>query len=108
MLNPKYVLENAEVIIKKTKARGLDISLNDFKKLSQAKKNHLTKTENLRFERNKASQRVAQMKREGKDASKLKASMKEKMVFRSNRGMKDKPIGIFDSGLGGLSVFKVI
>ena len=77
MLNPKYVLENAEVIIKKTKARGLDISLNDFKKLSQAKKNHLTKTENLRFERNKASQRVAQMKREGKDASSIISKMKK-------------------------------
>lgn len=77
MLNPKYVLENAEVIIKKTKARGLDISLNDFKKLSQAKKNHLTKTENLRFERNKASQRVAQMKKEGKDASSIISKMKK-------------------------------
>lgn len=77
MLDPKYVLENAEVIIKKTKARGLDISLNDFKKLFQAKKNHLTKTENLRFERNKASQRVAQMKREGKDASSIISKMKK-------------------------------
>ncbi len=77
MLDPKYVLENAEVIIKKTKARGLDISLTDFKKLSQAKKNHLTKTENLRFERNKASQRVAQMKREGKDASSIISKMKK-------------------------------
>lgn len=77
MLNPKYVLENAEVIIKKTKARGLDISLNDFKKLSQAKKNYLTKTENLRFERNKASHRVAQMKKEGKDASSIISKMKK-------------------------------
>ena len=77
MLDPKYVLENTEVIIKKTKARGLDISLNDFKKLSQAKKNHLTKTENLRFERNKASQRVAQMKKEGKDASSIISKMKK-------------------------------
>jgi len=77
MLDPKYVLENAEVIIKKTKARGLDISLNDFKKLSQSKKNHLTKTENLRFERNKASQRVAQMKKEGKDASSIISKMKK-------------------------------
>lgn len=77
MLNPKYVLENAEVIIKKTKARGLDISLNDFKKLSQEKKNHLTKTENLRFERNKASHRVAQMKKEGKDASSIISKMKK-------------------------------
>jgi seryl-tRNA synthetase len=77
MLDPKYVLENAEVIKKKTKARGLEINLNDFKKLSQEKKNYLTKTENLRFERNKASQRVAQMKREGKDASSIISKMKK-------------------------------
>jgi len=77
MLNPKYVLENAEVINKKDKARGLDISLNDFKKLSQAKKNHLTKTENLRFMRNEASHRVAQMKKEGKDASSIISKMKK-------------------------------
>ncbi len=77
MLDPKYVLENADVIIKKTKARGLDISLNNFKKLYREKKNHLTKSENLRFERNKASQRVAQMKREGKDASSIISKMKK-------------------------------
>ncbi|MGD2245970.1 MAG: serine--tRNA ligase [Candidatus Aminicenantes bacterium] len=77
MLDPKYVLENVEVIIQKTKARGLDVSLNNFKKLYQEKKNHLTKSENLRFERNKASQRVAQMKREGKDASSIISKMKK-------------------------------
>ena len=77
MLDPKYVLENAEVIKKKTKARGLDVSLNEFKKLSQEKKKHLMETENLRFERNKASKRVAQMKREGKDASSIISKMKK-------------------------------
>ena len=77
MLDPKYVLENAEVIKKKTKARGLDVSLNEFKKLSKEKKKHLMETENLRFERNKASKRVAQMKREGKDASSIISKMKK-------------------------------
>ncbi len=77
MLDPKYVLENAEVIIKKTKARGLEVNLEDFKKLFQKKKKQLTKTENLRFERNKASQRVARMKKEGKDASSIISEMKK-------------------------------
>ena len=88
MLDPKYVLENAELIKKKTKARGLDISLNDFEKLSQEKKNHLTKTESLRFERNKASQRVAQMKREGKDASSIISKMKK--VSDEIKGLEEK------------------
>jgi seryl-tRNA synthetase len=77
MLDPKYVLENADFIIKKTKARGLKISLNNFKKLSQEKKKFLTQTEHLRSERNKASQRVSQMKKEGKDASSIISEMKK-------------------------------
>ena len=77
MLDPKYVLENADFIIKKTKARGLKISLNNFKKLSQEKKEFLTQTEHLRFERNKASQRVSQIKKEGKDASSIIYEMKK-------------------------------
>ena len=85
MLDPKYVIENAEVIKKKTKARGLDINLSDFKKLSQEKKNYLTKAENLRFERNKASQRVAQMKREGKDASSIISKMKASSMNEASR-----------------------
>ncbi len=77
MLDPKYVLENAEFIIKKTRARGLEVNLDDYKNLFQKKKKQLTKTENLRFERNKASQRVAQMKKEGKDASSIILEMKK-------------------------------
>ena len=77
MLDPKYVLENADFIIKKTKARGLKISLNNFEKLSQEKKKIQTQTEHLRFERNKASQRVSHMKKEGKDASLIISEMKK-------------------------------
>jgi seryl-tRNA synthetase len=77
MLDPKYVLENADFIIKKTKARGLKVNLNDYKKLSQEKKKFLKQTENLRFERNKASQSVSQMKKEGKDASSIISEMKK-------------------------------
>jgi len=77
MLDPKYVLENAELIIKKMKARGLKISLDSFKKLSTEKKKYLLQAENLRSERNKASQLVAQLKRQGKDASSLISDMKK-------------------------------
>ncbi len=77
MLDPKYVLENADFIIKKTKARGLKLNLSNFKKLSQEKKKFLTQTEHLRFERNKASQQVSQMKKEGKDASAVISEMKK-------------------------------
>ncbi len=66
MLDPKYVLENADFIIKKIKARGIKLSLDKFIKLSQEKKNYLIKIENLRHEKNRASQLVAQKKKEGK------------------------------------------
>lgn len=88
MLDPKYVLENVDFIIKKTKTRGLDVSLDDFKKLAGEKKQHLTKTESLRSERNKASQRVAQMKREGKDASSIITDMKK--VSNEIKSLEDR------------------
>ena len=34
--------------------------------------------------------------------------MKERTVFRDNRTISNRPIGIFDSGIGGLTVFKEI
>ncbi len=80
MLDPKYVLENADFIIKKMKARGLKISLDAFEKHSAEKKKFQLRAENLRSERNKASEAVAQLKREGKDASSLIADMKKVSV----------------------------
>lgn len=77
MLYAKYVLENADVVVKKTKARGLDFNLNMFFKLYDQKKDYLKKSESLRFERNKTSQLIGQMKREGKDASAYVSGMKK-------------------------------
>jgi seryl-tRNA synthetase len=67
MLDPRYVLENADFIVKKTKARGISLSLDKFIKLSQEKKDNLIEIEKLRHEKNKASELVAQKKKEGKD-----------------------------------------
>ncbi len=77
MLDAKYVLENADVVVKKIKARGLDFNLKQFFKLYEQKKNYLKKSESLRFERNKTSQLIGQMKREGKDTSSYVSGMKK-------------------------------
>ena len=77
MLDPKYVLENPELVVKKAAARGVEISLGEVKELSTEKKDYLQKTENLRYERNKASQLVARKKREGEDPSSIISEMKE-------------------------------
>jgi seryl-tRNA synthetase len=77
MLDPKYLLENADFIVKKTKARGMKLSLDKFIKLSQEKKDSLIKIEKLRHEKNKASQLVAQKKKEGRDAAPVISEMKK-------------------------------
>ena len=77
MLDPKYVLENPDFIIKKTAARGIKINLDKYMNLSREKKNYLAKIENLRYERNKASQLIAQKKKEEKDPASLISEMKK-------------------------------
>ena len=69
MLDPKYVLDNADFVIKKTKARGVDLDLEEFFALYQQKKDFLQEVEQLRNERNRASKLIGRMKKEGKDAS---------------------------------------
>ncbi len=71
------MLENADFVIKKIKARGIKLSLDKFIKLSQEKKNYLIKIENLRHEKNRASQLVSQKKKEGKDPALVISEMKK-------------------------------
>ena len=77
MLEPKFVLENPDLVVKKMKSRGLNISLDEFVELSQKKKKYLRDVENLRFEQNKTSKLIGQLKNEGKDSSSLISEMKK-------------------------------
>ncbi len=76
MLDPKFVLENKDFVLRKIGSRGITINLDEFSRLSDEKKKVLRKAEELRFERNKASDLIAQSKREKKDASSLIAEMR--------------------------------
>lgn len=76
MLDPKFVLENTDFIIKKMAARGLTLSFDGFLNLSQDKKDMLQKIESLRYERNKTSQIIAQKKKAGEDTSSLISEMR--------------------------------
>ncbi len=76
MLDPKYVLENVDLIRQKCEQRGFVLDLTEFLRLSEAKKLALHKAEDLRARRNKDSEQVAQMKRQGQDASALIAETK--------------------------------
>lgn len=77
MLDAKYVIENADFVIKKTKTRGINLDLKDFFSLNDKRKSLLKKIENLRFERNRTSSHIARLKKESKDASSLISEMKK-------------------------------
>jgi seryl-tRNA synthetase len=87
MLDPKFVQENADLIVKKIATRGLKIELTEFLRLSSEKKNRLRKVEDLRFEKNKTSELIARKKKGGEDASSLIAQMKK--VGEEIRNLED-------------------
>jgi seryl-tRNA synthetase len=76
MLDAKFVLENLESVQNRLAARGPRISLEEFVRVSREKKAVLKKAEDLRAEKNKASEEISRLKREGKDASSLIADMR--------------------------------
>jgi seryl-tRNA synthetase len=88
MLDPRYVLENADFIVKKTKTRGISLSLDKLIKFSQEKKDNLIKIEKLRHEKNKASELVAQKKKEGKNPAAVISEMKK--VAREIKKLEEK------------------
>ncbi len=77
MLDPKFVLENLESVQNRLGTRGPRISLEDFVRVSRDKKDVLKKTEDLRAEKNKASEEISRLKKAGKDASSLIAEMRK-------------------------------
>ena len=77
MLDPKFVLENKDFVIGRMAARGFVLDLDEFIRLSEGKKSVLKKSEDLRAERNKASEEVARLKRENEDAAVLISAMKK-------------------------------
>ncbi|MDD8027104.1 MAG: serine--tRNA ligase [Acidobacteriota bacterium] len=76
MLDPKFVLENTDLVRRKCEQRGFALDLTEFLRLAEAKKLALHKAEELRARRNKASEQVAQLKRQGQDASAVIAETK--------------------------------
>lgn len=77
MLDSKYVLEKIESVQNRLATRGQRVSLDDFVRVSREKKDVLKRVEELRAEKNRASEEISRMKREGKDASSLIADMRK-------------------------------
>ncbi len=77
MLDVKFVAENPELVVKKIALRGVDIDLGEFLKLVKEKKAFLRQIETLRFELNKTSKQIGNMKGEGRDPHSLIQDMKK-------------------------------
>lgn len=77
MLDLKFVLENKELVIQKMAARGLRLDVDEFSSLAEKRKGVLKRVEDLRAEKNRTSDEIARLKREGKDVASLISRMKE-------------------------------
>jgi seryl-tRNA synthetase len=77
MLDRKYVLENPDLVQKRIETRGRKIEFDGLVKLSAERKDLLRKVEDLRFERNKVSEGIPRMKKEGLDASSVILAMRK-------------------------------
>jgi len=77
MLDAKFVLENLESVQNRLAARGPRISLEEFVRVSREKKDVLKKVEDLRAEKNRASEEVSRLKKAGQDASSLIVDMRK-------------------------------
>ncbi len=77
MLDLKFVLENREYVLKKIASRGLRLDLEGLIKAAEGRKKALKRVEDLRAEKNRASELIAKAKREGKESEALITAMKK-------------------------------
>ncbi len=96
MLDPKFVVENPEIVQKKIASRGIDLNLNDFLELNEDRKNILKHLESLRAEVNKTSKLIGKMKKEGKNPQKI---IKEMKLVSENIKKDEQKLKEIDSSL---------
>ncbi len=93
MLDAKYVLENLESVQNKLAARGQRIDFDEFVRVSREKKDVLKRAEDLRAIKNKASEEISRMKKEGKDAAAIdrrdeKGRRRDRRPRREAKGLR--------------------
>ncbi|MGE5397549.1 MAG: serine--tRNA ligase [Chitinophagales bacterium] len=77
MLDPKLIRANPEKVAAKLKTRGLQQGLDQFYKLDETRRRLLVEVEEKKNFRNRASQEVGRLKKEGNDPVALMTSVKE-------------------------------
>jgi seryl-tRNA synthetase len=91
MLDSKFVLENLESVRERLGTRGRAVDLGPLVDLSAEWKEVLRKVEDLRSERNRVSEDIPKMKKEGKDAAPVIFAMRKvgEEIARLEAGLKD-------------------
>ena len=77
MLDRKFIRENIDKVEKALQDRGVESPLDRFQELEEKRRDLLYENEQLRHKRNVNSDKIGELKREGKDASHLIDEMKE-------------------------------
>ena len=75
MLDLKLLQKNPELVAKALRDRHSDLDIAEFLRLDGGRRELLTEVEQLKSQRNSASQDVSKLKREGKDTSELVAEL---------------------------------
>jgi seryl-tRNA synthetase len=77
MLDLGYVREHLDVIEKMARDRGVALDLAPFREIDGERRKIIHATEQMKAERNKASDEIARLKKSGQDASAILARMKD-------------------------------
>src|SRR5438876_6277632 len=72
-----YFREHLDVFAEMAKKRGTVLDLDAFRKLDKERRELITATEQLKAQRNKASEEIARLKKEKRNANALIAEMKQ-------------------------------
>jgi seryl-tRNA synthetase len=71
-----FVREHMDIIEKMARDRGITLNLEHFRDVDNKRRTLITSTEQMKAERNKASEEIAALKKSGQDASAILARMK--------------------------------
>ncbi|MBW1973024.1 MAG: serine--tRNA ligase [Deltaproteobacteria bacterium] len=96
MLDIKFIRENPDKVKDMLKSRGQELNLDELLSLDKRRRDILREVEELKFQRNKASEKIGQLKREKKDATKEIKEMKavSERIKKLDAELKDIEIAI--------------
>ncbi|MBC7189265.1 serine--tRNA ligase, partial [Candidatus Aerophobetes bacterium] len=77
MLSARWLRENIDVMKESLAKRKIEVDLDAFLKMDEERRNWAKQVDELKAIQNKNSQKIAQLKREGKDVSSLLSEMQE-------------------------------